>query len=132
MPPENRQFGQPPTRRVNVSVPPRCGRTPTANAAPRLSLWSAGVPSLCDLAVARPQLGATLGKRLPSGDSCARYRVGSRRPRRRHVRLPDSPGPLRQPWKRLRLRRSVFHLAPRFGFGLLTSNSAGDFFSPPC
>jgi hypothetical protein len=45
-------------------------------------------------------LSATLGKRLPSGDSCARYRVGSRRPRRRHVRPPASPGPLRRPWKR--------------------------------
>ncbi len=45
-------------------------------------------------------LSATLGKRLPSGDSCARYRVGSRRPRRRHVRPTASPGPLRRPRKR--------------------------------
>jgi hypothetical protein len=95
---------------------PLSGTTPTANATPCpnvLRTLGQGylVGWLCQ------PLGVTLGQRPASQDSGARYRVGSRRLRRLHVRDAGfswtSPASLR---KRKRLRRSYWKSTLRVWF----------------
>ena len=79
------RFGQTPNRRgIRVGVSPRCGRTPTANAAPcLLPIGRARVPS-SSLHCVRDISAPRSARNSLRENSCTHYRVGSRRSRRRH------------------------------------------------
>ena len=104
-------------------------RLPTLR--PDFHYRSARVPSSPDVAPLLCHLGATLGMKaaaafrsaLPSQDlrhSCARYRVGSRGLRPRHVRPPVFPGPFRRPLKADARQASRFVPTPTGGLLSLT------------